>query len=372
MKYKLLLFLLLIPQLASAYYCCVPCCSRFQACGWWGSADYLFFWRKPRFYPPLVTTNPTLPPILTTPGTTILFGNKRIGGAPRSGGRGDFGVWFTQDAACGVTFYVIREEKVHYELSGSNMGLPIFGQPFFNTATGMEAVNSLSLPGSNVNGEIEIDTNNRLWGLDLYLRSHLLCSQCFSFDLLGGFQYTSLNDNLNVNTHTTTVLLQTTKVYDHFGCENNYYAGLVGFVSEWRSCNWGVMVTGKLGLGNMQKVIKIKGRTTTTVGGVVTGFANSGLLAQPSNIGTHKRTKFVGAPQINVNLRFKINPHIWLTLGYAYLFWSSVALAGEQVNLNINPLQTAVPPVGMPSPFFHENLTNYWVQGITGGLYFCY
>src|ERR1700722_21008191 len=135
MKFKFLLVLLLIPQFCSAYYVSVPCCSRFQLPGWWGSAEYIFWWRKERFYPPLATTNPSVPPILTAPGTSVLFGDEAVGGTPKSGGRGDFGFWLTRCVGFGTSFYALGKEEVNFGMGGSSAGIPILGQPFFNTST---------------------------------------------------------------------------------------------------------------------------------------------------------------------------------------------------------------------------------------------
>lgn len=355
--------------MASAYYVRHPCCSLTQPCGWWGSAEYIFLWRKPRFFPPLVSTVPTV----AEPTPSIIFGDENLGGSPKSGGRGDFGIWFTKCMGFGLGGFGLGQEELTFDLEGDSTGIPSFGQPYFNTLAGMEQVNVLSAPTLQINGLIDIDSNNRLWGFDLYARYRFLCSTCFKFDLLGGFLYNSITDSLDVNTKTTTIVTPTiTAVSDQFACQNMYYAGLVGLVAEWRSSSWALTVTGKLGLGNMNKRTDISGQTTTTPVGGTSTVIHSGFLAQPSNIGHHKHTKFETVPQLLANLQLRICPHIWGTVGYFYMFWHDLALAGEQVNLNINTTQVPGPVIGTPSPIFQENLTSFWVQGITAGLYFCY
>lgn len=373
MKFRLLLLFFLLPQFCFGYYVHRPCCFKLQACGWWGSAEYLYLWRKARFFPPLVTTNPTAAPVLSDPDTTILFGNESIGGRPKSGARGDFGIWFTRCLGFGVGGFVLAQEKKGFHLQGNEFGDPIFGQPFFNTATGLQDVHLLSFPLLQHNGSIEIETKNRLWGFDFYARRRMVACGHFSFDLLGGFLYNTIQDNLEVISQTTAPLfLRTDRITDSFSCSNTYYAGFVGALGDLRKGKLAVQVRGNVGFGNMCKQTHISGTTITQTlpGPRIT--VNSGLLAQPSNIGEHKKTTFAISPQVTASLQFRMYPHIWLTAGYTYMYWQSVALSGEQVNLDINPTQVPGPIVGEPSPFFHERLTSFWVQGLNAGLYFCY
>jgi len=374
MKHKFLLLFLLIPQLVSAYYVNHPCCDILQPCGWWGSAEYMYAWRKHRFFPALVTTNPTAPPILGDPGTTVLFGDEFVGGNAKSSFRADFGVWISRCIGAGISGYSITQEEIKFSLDGGPTGTPIFGQPFFNTLTGVQSVNLLSFPGAQINGHIDIEANNRIWSFDLYARYRFLGSCCFKFDLLAGFLYNSLTDNLVVNTFTSGIIPPlNASVSDNFSVKNQFYSGLIGFVAEWRSCSWAVNVIGKVGLGNMHRHVEISGFTAAGLAGTSTiiGSVNSGFLAQPSNIGTHTHTQFEAVSQISTNIQLKIWPHIWATLGYTYIFWPSVDLAGNQIDLNINPTQI-IGLIGAPAPLFHENPTSFWAQGVTAGLYFCY
>ena len=372
MKFKFLVFLLLIPQLGFSYYLCRPCCSRLQLPGWWGSADYLLLWRKARFYPLLVTTNPTLIPTLDAPGTTVLFGNENIHGSPKSGGRGDIGFWLTRCLGFGGGAFAVGEENKSFDLKGDSAGLPIFGRPFFNTNAGVEDVDLLSFPALQLNGSVDISTHNRIWGLDLYARYRFFRTPCFKFDLLAGFEFNKIIDNLEINSLTTSALLETEAVMDHFGCENLFYGGLAGLTAEWRSKNWAIRVLGKVGIGNMHKEIDIFGSSSSITLGGPAIFNDFGLLAQPSNSGHFTINKFEVIPQINANIQLRVWGHMWLSAGYTFMYWHSLALAGEQVDLNINPTQVPGPPIGLVSPIFSDAETSYWIQGFTAGIYVCY
>lgn len=372
MKFRLLFLFLCIPKLCFAYYVCRPCCSWYQPYGWWGSGDYLLFWRKSTFFPPLLTTNPNASPLLSNPNTTILFGNGDKRPGPESGARVDGGMWLTKCVGVGCGGLFLSESKIEFTQNGDGAGNPIFGQPFFDvSAGGIEDVNLLSFPTLQLNGHFDLKDSNSISCVDVYARYAFLNSRCFRFDLIGGYIYNQIIDSLEINTRTTTPLLETVEVGDRFKVYNNYSAGLVGLILEWKSCNWLLSVTGKVGLGTMRKIVKIHGATTTTVAGSTT-VVDSGFLAQPSNSGVHIREKFETASQIMGNLHLRIYSHLWARIGYSYLFWPAIDIASEQVNLNINPTQVPGPMVGPLAPIFHEKHTSYWVHGLSAGLYVRY
>lgn len=378
MRTKLFLLLCLIPASLFAK-CHKTSCSRFQLPGWWGSADYLLLWRRERYYPPLVTTNPTALPVLSDSNTSILFGDKYVGGNPKSGGRVDIGFWMTKCLGFGTSWFALSKESVDYHIEGNALGEPIFGRPFFNTSTGADSVDPISYgPDNLVYGRVDVDTTNHLWGYDFYARYRFLCSKRFKFDFLGGFLYSRIDDDLDIMTKTDDTGLippSVIEVSDHFNCKNDYYAGLVGIMAEWRTGCWAICLSGKLGLGNMVKTVKISGMTKTTVldplGPTIT-VEDFGLLAQPSNRGNHSSNQFELIPQLSAKLQLKVLPHVWLSAGYTYMFWRAVVLAGEQVDLNVNLTQNLGPPVGPLAPLFNRKDTGFWVQGLTAGIYVLY
>ncbi len=373
MKIKcILLFLLLlcVPEVSYAYYVCHPCCSRFQLPGWWLSADYLLLWRKERFFPPLVTTATTGTPDLSNPATTILFGGENTSEKPKSGGKVDLGIWITRCLGTGFGAYTLGQDDISFSDKSNAQGSPILGRPFFNTFTGLQDFSPISSPMPFQTGRVDINTKNNVWGFDFYARYRFFNFPCFKFDLLAGYFYTRLNDDLQIETQNTVPIGPTTfLVKDSFFCKNNFYSGLAGLEAEWRSHNWGVRFIGKVGVGNMIKKVGIEGTTTTLVAGTST-VSPGGLLAQPSNIGEHSAKKFEVVSQLSVNGQLRIMGHLWLTAGFTYIYWPSVVLAGDQVNLNINPNQN--PLMGTPAPLFTRVDNNFWIRGFTAGFYIFY
>lgn len=352
---NLLLVLLILPELAYGYLSC----SRLQTCEWWGGGEYLLTWRKQRFYPPLVTTSDAADEgILGQPSTTILFGDECVDRSPRSGGRGDAGFWITRDVGFGATYYDLGREKVDFDIESGLDGEPVFARPFNNS--GAQTSDLLSSPGVQLFGLADVDTNNTIWGGDLYVRYRMLCFSCLRLDLLGGFRFIRLDDDLDISTRTTSglILPATVDIADHFNATNDYYSGLIGFVGELRSQCWALNVVGKVGLGNMIKKIDISGQTITEIIGIET-ITPVGLLAHPGNINKHSFHQFEVVPEINAKLELRLWPHFWVTAGYQYMFWPRIILAGEQVNLDVDAE-------------FVRHDTSFWAQGLTAGFHFLF
>ncbi len=123
----------------------------------------------------------------------------------------------------------------------------------------------------------------------------------------------------------------------------------------------------KVGFGNMSQEVAIRGSTTTVDGGTqqVTTTA-AGVLAQGSNSGVYTRDRFGFIPELGVKLGYDLRSNVKFTVGYTFLYWSDVAMAGDQINPTVDLLQNS----NNPSFTFRE--TGYWMQGVDLGLSFSY
>lgn len=379
LKYVFVLLLLLaLPEMASAYYVWRPCCfSCNRLAGWWASADYMLMWRKERFYPALVTSNPVGDPVLGDPATRILFGDEKLSGCPKSGVRADGGLWWNRSFGFGGGFFLIGNEGHRFNFHGNNDSPPFLGRPFFNEVDGQQDAELFSaLFGMIItHGEIEIDTTNRMWGADAYACYRLYRSCHYKWDLLGGFYYNQLVDNLDISTRRREFILlpdfhETRHVHDKFNCTNNFYGGLLGVKTEMRGKSWALAITGKAGIGYMQQRTKISGSETIIDEAADTvEIRPAGLLAQPSNIGRHHHNKFEVIPEFSVNLQYKVWCNAWFTAGYTCIYWPLVVLAGEQVDLRVNRSQFPGPTMGPLAPLFPNREKSFWTQGVTAGFY---
>lgn len=123
----------------------------------------------------------------------------------------------------------------------------------------------------------------------------------------------------------------------------------------------------KVGFGNFAQEVAIRGATTSVDGQTqqVTTTA-AGVLAQPSNSDVYTRDRFGFMPELGVKLGYDIRNNVKFTVGYTFLYWSDVALAGDQINPTVDLLQLS----NNPSFTFRE--TGYWMQGLDLGLSFSY
>lgn len=340
--------------------------------GWWGGMDYALFWRKERYYPALVTTSVAGTEqdnagVLGLSTTSILFGDDRVGHSPVSGLHADIGVWMTRTIGFGTSVFSTGNEKKGFTVSSNSSGSPILARPFFNVVSAAQDAELLSFPTVSGNGGVDIQTANRAWGIDLFARYRRPGTRHMEFDLLAGGMFTQLFDNFDLSSRTTVSSVQTLRT-DMFHCRNNYYAGLVGFDIQWFGQSIVLNVVGKVGLGNMIETVKIEGNTRT--GG---NTFNGGLLALPTNIGPHTRRTFETVSMLNARARYQLCRGIFASVGYDLIYWPKVALAGEQMDLNVNTSQQNGGTLsGASAPLFSLHNKDFWAQGATAGLYFIY
>ena len=89
-----------------------------------------------------------------------------------------------------------------------------------------------------------------------------------------------------------------------------------------------------------------------------------GIFAQPTNIGTQTHNHFCYSPEINANLLYNINSNWRAMVGYSFIYWNQVVLAGNQIDRNVNLGQATGGPQ-VPLPKFQRS--DFWVQGISLG-----
>ena len=126
---------------------------------------------------------------------------------------------------------------------------------------------------------------------------------------------------------------------------------------------------GKVALGNTQSRVAVSGQTTTTspTGDVTTN--DGGLLTQQTNIGTVSGDEFSTLAEFGITLRRQFQCGFGISIGYSLLHWSEVAMAGDQIDRNVNPTQ--IPPGSLDGPavpalpFARGDFT---AHGITAGL----
>ena len=163
------------------------------------------------------------------------------------------------------------------------------------------------------------------------LRSNL---SCFRIDMLSGFRYFRLEDelglrqNLTVADATGTNLANgdTIRTSDRYDVDNDFYGGMIGLRAE-AGFRRGITLSGlaTLGIGATNRSVERSGETTDE-----TGVTTEGGLFTASNR-EDDDTDFSLLPRFGGEVGYFWNKNLRLTAGYDLLLWSDVARAGQQL-----------------------------------------
>jgi hypothetical protein len=350
------------------------CCNQCNCCDWWCDSlrfEYLMWWTRGRNAPPLVSTGP-----LDDPATDILYPDGDIGTDIRSGARITFNHLLADGATwADLRFWGIEDSSETFTAADPGLGATVIGRPFFNTLLGTDDFQAVASAGIAENGSIRVVSKNDLIGGDAWLRQTWRDNGCTRLDVLAGYMFTRLDDSIVINAVTTGanpalpsfgVIFDVT---DSFRTQNEFHGAQIGFLAtSRRNNNLSVELLGKVALGDMRQAVIINGSQTQTNAGVSTTFSG-GLLALSTNSGEGVRHRFAVVPEINLNLVYEVNPCWRVMAGYSFIYWSSVVLAGNQIDLTVNPSQ--IPPavfVGPARPAFDFARTDFWAQGLSLGV----
>jgi putative beta barrel porin BBP7 len=333
--------------------------------------EWLGWFTRARNTPPLVTTsNAADLAVIGNPSTVVRFGGDPIGTNLRNGGRVTLSHLLGDGMTTGaIRFWGIEDGSQTFFTNSDRF--PIIGRPFFSVLppAGEDAF-LVAFPGLTSPGSIRVTAKNDLIGLDAWGSRNWFSSGSGSVDILAGYQFTRLDDSLTINSLSTSIdplainpVGTTIGISDAFRTRNQFHGGSLGVMG--RAYRGAVTLEGlfKVGLGNMHQTVIVNGSTTTTPPGGPASTLPGGILAQPSNIGTQTHNHFCYVPELNANLLYNINSNWRAMVGYSFIYWDQVVLAGNQIDRNVNLAQVgATPP---PQPKFQR--TDFWVQGISLG-----
>jgi hypothetical protein len=237
----------------------------------------------------------------------------------------------------------------------------------------------VSLPGVLAGG-VGVTTDSYVIGADANFRHALACGCDYRLDSLVGYRFLGLNERLSVRERLIATdpaapvpagtLLE---VFDSFKTANQFHGGQIGLAGERRFGRLFVDAYGKVAFGVTYSTITIDGATRITPPGGAPVTAPGGLLAQRTNIGRYSRDEFAVLPEGGLRLGYALTQNVRLFGGYNFLYLSSVARPGSQIDLAVNPTQ--LPPgrlAGQPRPAFADGHDDVWVQGVSGGIEFRY
>lgn len=350
--------------------------------------EFLQWYNKGRNLPPLVTGgDPNAVPIAAAgilPAAPVVFGGDAVGDDLKAGARITGGFWFDDCETTGAIVRAFGTEGDSTPFATQSLGNPILAVPFNDRSAGFFGLeNALVLAyatgdlGVNAVGGVDARASNDIWGGDAFLRTNVDKGCDYRIDLLAGYQFARIDDDLELRTNLTRLDIAGTPSFttsDLFDVSNEFHGGEFGLMGEFFQGPLTLQFMGKIGLGNMNQTATIAGSNTVTAGGpplTTTG----GIFAQDtppaSNIGSFERNVFTWSPEASIKAIYCVSDRLNMTVGYTFLYWNRVALAGDVVDRRVNrDVLFGGPflPGGGANPAFGFNDTDFWVQTIDIGL----
>jgi hypothetical protein len=377
------------------------------ASGFWGRAEYLWWWAKGNRLPPLVTgvaRGAPVPPLATAgtrgfPSTVDLFGGI-IDDGDRPGMRFTLGTWFDdrQDTGLEVVYFSLLDDSDSGDFLASTTnfpaavaapnfvnGTPILALPFVNAGTGANDSVVISYPAGGdpgglpdgVTGAVNIASSSYIHSVSTVLRRHLRSGPRGRIDLIGGYRFFRLREGLLIEQSTKNTAIPGVPVdavistYDRFLTRNTFHGGDLGFVITLEQDAWNVEMLAKVALGNMERKVTIDGAEQFAgfAPAPVPGFG--GIFAQPTNMGTRRDNDFAALPEFGLNVAYAVTDRISVLGGYSLVMLPDVVRTGDQIDTTLNATQfplgvPAVPPA-RPTRLV-GNLDDFWVQGVNVGV----
>jgi hypothetical protein len=365
---------------------------------WYASAEGLRWWFKGSPVPvPLLTTtsDPTARPLaaFNEPGTTVLLGDQDLGGG-HWGGRFTLGGWLDdrrQIAAEGSYFVLGNHTTTRTATSTGQPGSPILAVPFIDADAMTENTFVLAAPGSFAGGAA-LSLSSRLQGADLLCAATACEGSRCHVQILAGFRYLDLVENLTYATASTGLSGSNTDLVlntvDQFNMRNQFYGFQFGARADYRIGRLAVCASASVALGDMSQTGEFNGLTVTNffngpAGGRFTGvptqvLPGAGTFVQPSNFGSVDRNQIAVAPEVSVQIGYQLTQRVRLFAGYDFLYLSNVLRPGNQIDREINVGQTvqgavagtAAAPGARPAVSLIGS--DFWAQGVNLGLEFRY
>ena len=350
----------------------------------WFLSEALLWWTKSSPMPvPLLTAGSTadaIPGAIGQPGTTVLLGNDNISIPTRGGGRFTFGFTFDAEQTWGIEgtyFYLADASMGQSVFSNGSTGSAFLGFPFYNPNKQAEDATPIALPGAFA-GQSVLALQTFLQGTDVNLMHSVSNSGGVRVDLIGGFRYINFEEDMKYTTDSPNIDPTNPgffHTFDAFNVNNNFYGGQIGARASIDRARFFANATGKLAMGSTFEHVAVNGGTYTDIGGYAS--APGAYLSQPSNMGSTTHSQFAVVPEMNLNVGIRLVPWASIIVGYSFLYISSVARPGDQIDRVINPTQSSAITNNFPTylsgvarPGLNVHNTDFWAQGLNFALEF--
>lgn len=348
---------------------------------WFGSAELLLMFRKGDQLPPLVTTGPSTDADtageLGQADTEVLVGGETVLKDMTAGGRLTLGTWL-DDAECrSLVFrgWIAGEET--FEFHSDQDENPVLARPFLDVSAvpSEQNTNLVAFPDRST-GSIDISASSKVFGGDVSVRQFWYGRFGGTVDLLYGYQYMRLDEDLGITCLSTSLddnfapLGSILSTSDSFEAENEFHGGQFGIASRYREGCWSFHSLAKVGFGSLRRSATLSGSTFTSVDGNNAVDPN-GLLVRETNAGTITNHTFGWVPELDLSLGWHRFPCYDVTFGYHIVAMTDALQTSDMIDPDL-AVNLSDPLVGQQSPSASLRYETFYVQGIHFGLQYVY
>ena len=335
--------------------------------------------------PPAITTSPPGTPanfagIIPNPGTEVLFPRDRHRTTSSAAASDlDAGYWLDNAQQVGLEgdFFFLHNSKKGLTAASDLGGNQILAQAVperphrrgrtpssWPSRTSRAARSTCRAENFTAGGGV-----NMLFNMKADPRNRL--------DFVLGYRYLGVFDEVSIEQDSTALAARPgvpfatrTQVLDRFNTANNFDGALFGLNGERRFGFWFVGGRTSIAFGGVNEASTIDGRTVITPASGLAHATYQGLYTQASNIGHHERTWFAVLPEVSLRTGVQFSQSTRFYVGYNWLYLSSVARAGDQIDTRVNPnLLPGGTGTGPQYPGFQRMMkTDFWMQGVNFGM----
>jgi hypothetical protein len=344
----------------------------------WVGVDALLWWSKSQPLPtPVITTGPASEGAsagnLGAPGTASLDGPLNYGAA--GGMRVNFGSWFNYSHTVGwdASLFFLGQQSAQFSaFDRTGTGAFVINEP----VNGAPFVTQVSAPGVETGG-VTVSSTSSFWGAEVNGLFNVFRTNGWTLNLEGGFRYYELDERLNI-TANSTLFTPTTytdnfgnvlafappgssvTVVDQFNARNNFYGAQAGAQLQYSMNRFFFSGETQIAVGATHEVVTVNGFTNVFPAGGTPVSLSGGNYAT-TQIGTYSANKFAVAPQVMLNVGYQFTPFIRGMIGYNFIYLSSVARPGNQIDNNYD---------GVIHPLVPMTQSSYWAQGVNFSIQF--
>lgn len=348
----------------------------FDPCRWFGSFELLLLWRNGDRIPPLVTTSPDATPIADAgvlPDATVLAGDEKLFDQLTAGGRLTIGTWIDSCHQRSVVarLWAATEEDFSFGARELGVGRGILAIPTTTTVDGSTAA-VISFPDSAENegrfGTVSASASSNVYGGDISVRQFWTGGLGTTYDILYGYQYMRLDEDLSLRTNNTLTQDQAAPPFleigdtlvtsDSFDTLNEFHGGQFGLAGRYREGCWSFDFLAKVGFGNLQRRVERRGSSTIIAPPTDPNNNNTGILVTDGNRGTFTDNTFGWVPELDVSIGWHKYPRFDVTFGYNLIAMTDAVRLSDVMDPNNN--------VDTPQAGFSED--TFYLQGLHFGI----